>query len=188
MEETILRPFPNSRKVYTNGELFPEIRVPFREITLTRTKLANGYEENPPVRVYDTTGPASEQGVAPDGTVTMHDVRKGLAPMRREWVMARGDVEEYEGRNVRPEDNGYSNEDQLIRAYSKEKGKLEYFPALKRKPLKAKAGSAVSQMYYAKRGIITPEMEFVAIRENAPPLPAGRGAGGEELHFPSTSR
>jgi phosphomethylpyrimidine synthase len=178
MEETILRPFPNSRKVHVNGELFPEIRVPFREITLTRTKLANGYEENPPVRVYDTTGPASEQGVAPDGTVTMHDVRKGLAPMRREWIMARGDVEEYEGRNVRPEDNGYSNEDQLIRAYSKEKGKLEYFPALKRKPLKAKAGSAVSQMYYAKRGIITPEMEFVAIRENNTPLSQqGEGLG-----------
>ncbi len=169
MEETILRPFPNSRKVYANGELFPDIRVPFREITLTRTKLANGYEENPPVRVYDTTGPASEQGVAPDGTITLHDVRKGLAPLRREWIASRGDVEEYEGRNVRPEDNGYTNEDQLIRAYSKEKGKLEYFPGLKRKPFRAKTGNAVSQMYYAKRGIITPEMEFVAIRENNAP-------------------
>ncbi len=166
MEETVLRPFPNSRKVYASGNIYSEIRVPFREITLTRTKLSNGYEENPPVRVYDTTGPASEQGVAPDGSVTLHDVRKGLAPMRRDWITSRGDIEEYEGRNVRPEDNGYSNEDQLIRAYSKEKGKLEYFPGLKRKPLKAKAGSAVSQMYYAKRGIITPEMEFVAIREN----------------------
>ncbi len=167
MEETILRPFPNSRKVYVRGELFPDVRVPFREITLTRTKLANGYEENPPVRVYDTTGPASEQGVAADGTVTIHDVRQGLASMRHKWIMGRGDVEEYEGRNVRPEDNGYSNEDQLVRAYSKEKGKLEYFPGLKRRPMRAKTGAAVSQMYYAKRGIVTPEMEFVAIRENS---------------------
>lgn len=178
MEETILRPFPNSRKVYASGNLHPDIRVPFREITLTKTKLAQGFEENPPVRVYDTTGPAAEQGVAPDGTVTMHDVRAGLSPIRRDWITRRGDVEEYEGRNVRPEDNGYSNEDQLIRAYSKEKGKLEYFPGLKRKPLKAKSGNAVSQMYYAKRGIITPEMEFVAIRENIAPLSQqGEGLG-----------
>jgi phosphomethylpyrimidine synthase len=181
MEETILRPFPNSRKVYASGSLHPDIRVPFREITLTRTKLANGYEENPPVRVYDTTGPASEQGVAADGAVTMHDVRNGLAPMRRDWVKGRGDVEEYEGRHVRPEDNGYSNEDQLIRAYSKEKGKLEYFPGLKRKPLKAKSGNAVSQMSYAKRGIITPEMEFVAIRENNS-LPADSGERNSIYH------
>jgi phosphomethylpyrimidine synthase len=166
MEEVTLRPFPNSKKVYASGTLHPDIRVPFREITLTHTKLANGYEENPPIRVYDTTGPASEQGVASDGTLKVHDVRKGLAPLRRDWVMGRGDVEEYEGRNVRPEDNGYTNEDQLIRAYSKEKGKLEYFPALKRKPLRAKAGNAISQMYYAKHGIVTPEMEFVAIRES----------------------
>ncbi len=172
MEETALRPFPNSRKIYEQGKLHSDIRVPFREIALTRTKLAQGYEENPPVRVYDTTGPAAEHGVAEDGTLTLHDIRSGLAPLRREWILRREDVEEYEGRNVRPEDNGYSNEDQLLRAYGKEKAKLEYFPALKRKPLRAKSGAAVSQMYYAKRGIVTPEMEFVAIRES--------GGGGRE--------
>jgi len=177
MEETALRPFPNSRKIYEQGKLHSDIRVPFREIALTPTKLASGYEENSPVRVYDTTGPAAEHGVAPDGTLTMHDIRSGLAPLRREWILRREDVEEYNGRNVRPEDNGYSNTEQLLHAYEKEKAKLEYFPALKRKPLRAKPGNAVSQMYYAKHGIITPEMEFVAIRENASLAPHGEGSG-----------
>jgi phosphomethylpyrimidine synthase len=171
MEETSFRSFPNSRKVYERGALHPDIRVPFREIALTSTKLAHGYEENAPVRVYDTTGPAAEHGVAADGTLMLHDIRSGLAPLRREWILRREDVEEYEGRNIRPEDNGYSNEDQLLRAYGKEKAKLEYFPGLKRKPLRAKSGAAVSQMYYAKRGYS--------------PLPAGRGVGGEG--FPLSS-
>ena len=167
MEEIVSRPFPKSRKVYAKGELFPDLRVPFREIELTRTKTANGYEENPSVRVYDTTGPHSEQGVDSDGSIRIHDIRSGLQPIKREWILDRNDVEEYEGRRTVPEDNGYSNEDQLLHAYTKEKNNLEYYPGLKRKPLRAKPSGAATQMYYAKRGIITPEMEFVAIRENA---------------------
>jgi len=166
MEETSLRPFPNSRKVYVGGKLHDDVRVPFREIALSPTKLAAGHEENPSVRVYDTSGPHGEHGVAPDGTVKLHDVRQGLDPIRKNWILSRGDVEEYEGRNTIPIDNGYSNDSQLARARERENGKLEYYPGLKRKPLRAKSGNAVSQMYYAKRGIITPEMEYVAIREN----------------------
>ena len=86
---------------------------------------------------------------------------------------------------MQPEDNGYTNEDQLIRAYSKEKGKLEYFPGLKRKPFRAKSRAAVSQMYYAKRGIITPEMEFVAIRENNS-LPTDRSSARNSIYHQHT--
>jgi len=164
MEETSLLPFPNSRKIYVSGTIHPNVRVPFREITLSKTKLANGYEENPAVRTYDTTGPAGEPGVTPDGSLKLHDIRKGLEATRHEWIVGHGDVEEYEGRVTRPEDNGYSNGEQLL--HSKETGKLEYFPGRKKKPLRARSGNAVTQIAYARRGIITPEMEFVAIREN----------------------
>jgi phosphomethylpyrimidine synthase len=167
MEETsLLKAFPNSRKVYLSGKLNQDIRVPFREIALSRSKTTTGYEENEPVRVYDTTGPSGEHGVAPDGTLIMHDIREGLPAMRRPWTLRQGKVEEYEGRNVRPEDNGYSTESQLAYARVKDNGRIEYYPGLKRKPLRATTGNAATQMYYAKRGIITPEMEFVAIREN----------------------
>ncbi len=166
MEETAYRPFPNSRKVYDHGKLYPDIRVPFREIALTHTKTARGHDENLPVRVYDTTGPTAERGVAEDGSLMLHDIRSGLAPHRHEWVVRRGDVEEYDGRHTQPEDNGYSSEEQLLRAYDKEKARFEYYPGVRRKPLRAKSTGAVTQMYYAKRGIVTPEMEFVAIRES----------------------
>src|SRR5437764_1323175 len=104
MEEPALRPFPNSRKVYVSGALHPDIRIPFREITLSQTRLANGFEKNEPIRIYDTTGPSGEHGVAPDGTLTLHDIRTGLPALRRSWIESRGDVEEYVGRNIRPED------------------------------------------------------------------------------------
>src|ERR1700733_12391891 len=166
MEETLLRAFPNSRKVYVSGKLNSDIRVPFREIALSKSKTMNGYEENEPVRVYDTTGPSGEHGVAPDGTLIMHDFREGLPALRRPWTLRHDNIHEYDGRNVRPEDNGYSNESQLTHALEKEKGRIEYYPGLKRKPLRATTGNAVTQMHYAKRGVITPEMEYVAIREN----------------------
>ena len=93
-------PFPNSRKVFVNGVIHPDVRVPFREIELSRTKLFNGtYEVNEPMRVYDTSGPWSD----PD--VPCH-VREGLPALRRNWVLARGDVEEYDGRDRKPEDDG----------------------------------------------------------------------------------
>jgi phosphomethylpyrimidine synthase len=168
-------PFPNSRKVFVNGVIHPDVRVPFREIELSRTKLFNGtYEVNEPVRVYDTSGPWSD----PD--VPCH-VREGLPALRRNWVLARGDVEEYAGRAIRPEDNGYlSTVHAEDSARSDRRGKLEIFPGLKRRPLRAKAGRNVSQLHYARQGIITPEMEFIAIRENM-----GRPAAFEATHEPS---
>jgi phosphomethylpyrimidine synthase len=132
-----------SSKVYveTNGSTTnsskQNLRVPFREIALSPSKAMDGtLEENMPVRVYDTSGPWTD----PE---TTHNVRDGLPPLRREWIVARGDVEEYVGRN---EPNG--------------------FPGLKRPPLRAKPGTCVTQMHYARKGIVTPEMEYIAHREN----------------------
>ena len=154
--------FPNSAKVYARGTTHKDIRVPFREITLQPTQLTDGKTEtNESIRVYDTSGPwgdNSQQG----------DVKTGLAALRREWILGREDVEAYEGREVRPQDNGYLTKGhaQYASTREKEKGGLEYFPGLKRKPLRAKSGGNVTQMHYARRGIVTPEMEFIAIREN----------------------
>ena len=136
------------------------MRVPFREIDQNPTRnFDNTLEENPPVRVYDSSGPY--------GDPSIHcDVREGLAGLRREWIVGRGDVEEYEGRDLQPIDDGYLTFDAANQARQKEKGRLEDFPALSRTPLRAKQGSCVTQMHYAKQGIITPEMEFIAIREN----------------------
>ena len=103
-------------------------------------------------------------------------MRDGLPALRRQWIIARGDVEEYEGREVKPEDNGYRSIEEAIYARDKARGKLEEFPGLRRQPLRAKTGHAVTQMHYARRGVITPEMEFVAIRENL-----GRQAAFEAL-------
>ncbi|HXI62539.1 MAG TPA: phosphomethylpyrimidine synthase ThiC, partial [Pyrinomonadaceae bacterium] len=150
---------PSSRRIYVDGRQ-PGVRVPFREIDQNPTRnFDNSLEENPPVRVYDTSGPY--------GDPTRNcDVREGLAGMRREWILGRGDVEEYEGRELQPIDDGYLTFDAANQARQKEKGRLEDFPALRRTPLRAKKGSCVTQMHYAKQGIITPEMEFIAIREN----------------------
>ena len=105
----------------------------------------------PPLNVYDTSGPYT------DPAVTI-DIASGLAPLRRDWQLARGDVEEYSARDVRPEDNGQTGPDRS--------GGVPAFPTALRRPLRAKAGANISQMHYARRGIITPEMEYVAIREN----------------------
>ncbi len=157
---------PSSRKIYveTNGSTINQskqnLRVPFREIALSPSKDFDGnLEENPPVRVYDTSG------VWTDETIKC-DVREGLLQLRREWILGRSDVEEYEGRTILPQDNGYLTKGAEDIAKIKESGKLEEFPGLKRAPLKAKAGANVTQIYYARKGIITPEMEYVAIREN----------------------
>ncbi|HEY0405678.1 MAG TPA: phosphomethylpyrimidine synthase ThiC [Pyrinomonadaceae bacterium] len=150
---------PNSRKIYVEGER-AGVRVPFREIAQHPTKNFNGaVEENEAVRVYDTSGPWDDPSIR-------CDVREGLPALRREWITARADVEEYEGRVVKPEDNGYLTAGAEEFARAKEKGRLEEFPGLRRAPLRAKAGRRVTQMHYARRGIITPEMEFIAIREN----------------------
>ncbi len=150
---------PNSSKIYVRGEN-PGVRVPFREITQAATKNFDGtMEENTAVRVYDTSG-------AWDDPATRCDVREGLPALRREWITGRGDSEEYAGRVVKPEDNGYLTAGAEEYARAKERGRLEEFPGLRREPLRAKAGRRVTQMHYARQGIITPEMEFIAIREN----------------------
>lgn len=157
---------PNSRKIYveTNGDTINQnkhnLRVPFREIALSPSRNMDGsLEENPNVRVYDTSGVWTD----PDEKC---DVREGLPQLRREWITSRGDVEEYEGREILPQDNGYLTKGAEDVAKIKDRGKLEEFPGLKRAPLRAKSGKCVTQMHYARQGIITPEMEYVAIREN----------------------
>ncbi len=136
-------PLPASRKVHVSGQLHPEIRVPMREISLEPSS------GEAPVRVYDTSGPYSDAAAS-------IDINQGLPRLRTSWIEARGDVERYDGRLVKPEDNG------LVRAG---KGEVAPFPHPNSHPLRAK-GAAVTQMAYAKRGIITAEMEYVAIREN----------------------
>jgi phosphomethylpyrimidine synthase len=153
--------FPASRRVYIKGSQ-PGVRVPMREISLQPTKTFSGeMEPNEPILVYDTRGPWGD----PD----FHgDVRKGLSGPRDAWVRARGDVEEYDGRSIKPEDNGYLSEDHARWASAKSKernGHLELF-AQSRRPLRASQGKPVTQLHYARQGIITPEMEYVAIREN----------------------
>jgi phosphomethylpyrimidine synthase len=131
-----------------------------REVHLNVTRGVNGsVEENPPVRVYDPSGPWGD----PNAACSVHD---GLPALRREWIIARGDIEEYDGRDVLPQDDGYLTEGAREYALVKDKGRLDPFPGARRRPLRAKPGCAVTQMHYAKRGIITPEMEFIAIREN----------------------
>ena len=151
--------FANSTRIYVEGET-PNLRVPFREVHLNLTRLANGgVEHNPEIRVYDTSGPWGD----PNARCDVHD---GLPMLRREWITARGDVEEYEGRTVEARDDGYLTDGAKELALAKPRGRFEPFPGKRRLPLKAKPGRAVTQMHYAKQGIVTPEMEFIAIREN----------------------
>ena len=137
--------FPASEKVYKEGSQ-PSIRVPFRQVTLTPTTGRFGQEENAPLDIYDTSGPYSD----PNASL---DLRQGLPAQRREWIMARGDVEEYDGYGV------------PLRG----KNVAQPFPGLTRKPLRAKPGKAPTQIRYAREGIVTPEMEFIGIREGIDP-------------------
>jgi phosphomethylpyrimidine synthase len=156
MRKIMTKNLYNSRKVYVEGGS-SRVRVPFREIYQNVTRSHNGsVEENPPLRVYDTSGPWSDP-------LVRCDVREGLPQLRRDWIVERGDVEEYEGRKVQPSDNGYLTE--RASEFARLSGKLEQFPSL-RPPLRAKRGRRITQMHYAKQGIITPEMEFIALREN----------------------
>jgi phosphomethylpyrimidine synthase len=174
------QPLPNSKKIYVSGKLHVDIRVPFREIALAPTKTMSGeIEVNEPVRVYDTSGPWGDNA-SPARTVTLDPVR-GLLPLRRDWILKRGDVEEIDGRKVQPIDDGWLSEKharlggatspKALSANSNSNAFGERVPplnrngAITRKPLRAKSG-AVTQLAYARGGIITPEMEFIAIREN----------------------
>jgi phosphomethylpyrimidine synthase len=152
-------PLPNSRKIYVAGKLNPDIRVPFREISLAPTKSMNGeIEMNEPVRVYDTSGPWG------DPSVTLDPVH-GLPPLRRDWILKRRDVHEIEGRVVRPIDDGYLSDKHAASANRRD-GLVGRDRRARRKPLRASAGHPITQLWYARQGIITPEMEFIAIREN----------------------
>ena len=137
-------PLHASRKIYVAGERHPDLRVAMREIDLAEDS------GEPPVRVYDPSGPYTDPVVATD-------IQAGLVPLRDPWIRARGDVEEYAGREIKPEDDG------LKRG---QRPNIEVFPRSSRRPLRAKPGQAVSQLHYARKGIVTPEMEYVAIREN----------------------
>jgi phosphomethylpyrimidine synthase len=144
-----------SRRIYVTGSR-PDLHVPMREIVLQPTR---GFDDrltaNEAVRVYDTSGPWGDPSFHQDPT-------RGLPPVRLAWIRERGDVEEYAGRSVQPVDDGYLSDVHVEHAV---KSGLNRFPALRRKPLRARAG-AVTQLAYARRGMITPEMEFIAIREN----------------------
>jgi phosphomethylpyrimidine synthase len=140
---------PGSRKIHIAGDLFPDIRVAMREVKLEESA------KEPPVRIYDTSGPYT------DATASI-DIAAGLPAMRTPWIEARGDVERYVGRDVRPEDNGVSG---------KQQPDVAVFPNVNKMPWRAKgfgtgSSPAITQIAYARRGIITPEMEYVAIREN----------------------
>ena len=152
---------PNSKRVYVNGTIHPDVRVAFREISQSSTKSLSGdVEENSPVRVYDTSGPWGDPDF--DG-----DVAKGLPAVRDKWIRDRADVEEYDGREAKPLDNGYLSDVHADHATQRDKAnRLTEFPGLGRRPLRASAGHPVTQYWYAKQGIITPEMEHIAIREN----------------------
>ena len=161
LEPSSTSPLPNSTKVYVEGTLNPDLRVPLREISQAQTKSFTGeLEPNEPIRVYDTSGPWGDPEFK-------GDVEKGLPGLRRDWILARRDVTEYEGRDVKPEDDGYlSAQHAELAGTKKPSDRLKEFPTLKRKPLKASAGHPVTQLWYAKQGIVTPEMEYIAIREN----------------------
>jgi len=152
---------PNSTRIYESGAIHADVRVPFREITLHPTRtFKDEVETNDSVRVYDTSGAWGD----PNQNC---DVREGLPALRRFWILLREDTEEYSGRAVQPRDNGYLTEGHAEYASQREtKGRLEPFPGLHRQPLRARSGRNVSQLHYARRGMITPEMEFIAIREN----------------------
>ena len=142
-----IRPFAASEKVYIVGSR-PDIRVPLRKITQSDTPTARGLEKNPPVHVYDTSGPYTDPGAD-------IDLLRGLPALREAWIKERGDTVELAGPSSEY-GTQRQNDPALVQL------RFEHI----RKPLVAKQGANVTQMHYARRGIITPEMEFIAIREN----------------------
>ncbi|MFA1604809.1 phosphomethylpyrimidine synthase ThiC [Alcaligenes faecalis] len=147
VDPAAIQPLPNSRKTYQTGSR-PDLRVPFREISLADTPSHFGAESNPPLSVYDTSGPYTDPSV-------QIDIRKGLPPLRQAWISERKDTELMAGLNSQ-----YGQ----ARQADPELDTLRF--ELKRQPRRSISGANVTQMHYARRGIITPEMEFVAIREN----------------------
>ncbi len=147
VDEAAIQPLPNSRKIYVQGSR-PDVQVPMREISQSDTPASFGAEKNPPVYVYDTSGPYTDPNVK-------IDIRSGLAALRANWIAERNDTEELSGPT-----SAYGIE----RLSDPKLAELRF--NLHRKPRRAKAGKNVTQMHYARQGIITPEMEYIAIREN----------------------
>jgi phosphomethylpyrimidine synthase len=203
---SVEKALPNSRKIYMSGKMHPDIRVPLREISLAPTKSMNGQiEVNEPVRVYDTSGPWGDPNFH-------GDVEQGLPPLRAKWIRDRDDVEEYEGRKVQPIDDGWLSESHAAHANKKSPTPInrEQAPNAQRstsnsesgngassnsafdvrrsafgvcrKPLRASASHPATQLWYARQGIITPEMEFIAIRENMGRTVAGIGDPGAAIN------
>ncbi|HMH17617.1 MAG TPA: phosphomethylpyrimidine synthase ThiC [Burkholderiales bacterium] len=147
VDEAAVKLLPNSRKVYVEGSN-PDIRVPMREITQTDTPASFGAEKNPPLFVYDTSGPYTDPQIK-------IDIRVGLAPMRAKWIEERADTDALPGPTSK-----YG----LERLNDPKLAEMRF--NLKRKPRRARSGRNVTQMHYARKGIITQEMEFIAVREN----------------------
>ncbi len=147
VDDAAVQPLPNSRKVYVPGRR-PDVRVPMRAISQDDTPASFGAEKNPPVYVYDTSGPYTDPGAN-------IDIRNGLAPLRAKWIEERGDTETL---------SGPTSKFGVERLLDPKLSELRF--NLQRKPRRAKPGMNVSQMHYARRGMVTPEMEYIAIREN----------------------
>ncbi len=147
VDSAAVAPLPNSRKIHVEGSR-ADVRVPMREIAQSDTPASFGAEKNPPIVVYDTSGPYTD----PDAAI---DIRKGLPPLRASWIVERDDTDE-----LGAPTSAYGRERLVDAALANMRFELL------RKPRRAKSGANVTQMHYAKRGIVTPEMEFVAIREN----------------------
>ncbi|TXT21895.1 MAG: thiamine biosynthesis protein ThiC [Gallionellaceae bacterium] len=147
VDAAAVKPLPNSRKVYVTGSR-PDIRVPMREISQTDTHTLNGIEKNPPIHVYDCSGPYTD----PAAKI---DIRSGLPALREGWIAERNDTEQ-----LAAPSSAYGQQ----RLADPALAELRF--NLKRAPRRAKSGMNITQMHYARRGIITPEMEYIAIREN----------------------
>ena len=147
VDAAAVKPLPNSRKVYVQGSR-PDLQVPMREISQAETPASMGAEINPPIYVYDCSGPYTDPAVK-------IDIRSGLAPLRDGWIAERNDTETL---------HTLTSEYGQQRLNDPELAEMRF--NLRRSPRKARAGKNVSQMHYARAGIITPEMEYVAIREN----------------------
>ncbi|MEQ1813647.1 MAG: phosphomethylpyrimidine synthase ThiC, partial [Candidatus Nitrotoga sp.] len=147
VDEAAIKPLPNSRKIYVQGSR-PDIQVPMREISQSDTPTMNGAEKNPPIYVYDCSGSYTDPA-------TRIDIRSGLSTPRAAWIDERNDNEVL---------SGPSSQYGVERLHDAALNELRF--NLVRQPRRAKSGMNVSQMHYARRGIVTPEMEYVAIREN----------------------
>jgi len=147
LSNQVAKPFPASRKLYVEGSR-PDIRVPMREVTLTPTRTNQGLEENPPIYIYDTSGPYTDSGAC-------IDLFAGLPEVRTAWIDERGDTEPLAG-----------SSSEFVRRRREDPGLAHLCFEHIRVPRRAKAGANVSQLHYARQGLITPEMEYVAIREN----------------------